>query len=203
MIFYKIDTFTRITVILFFSLLPLKLFSCECIEIKVEQLKIDFFKEVFLGKIIHIDNYKFITSDSFGKREVGGIEITFEVLEKWKGQPYKTIKLHQQDSSCSTEFNIDEEWIICTYDQNYPQLDSFSSTEKISKRVFPIDACFPIYKKGEENFEKIYNRLNHLSPNQIQLKNEQYISKKFLLIGFIMIAFLLGFIFGRNKSKNN
>ncbi|MFK8004759.1 MAG: hypothetical protein AB8H03_00245 [Saprospiraceae bacterium] len=135
--------------------------------------------EIFLGKV------KMISDSSIHK------EYIFEISEKWKGSKSESIKLKYYYTMAGSFTPGEKEWIIMT--------------SKNSEGMYSAAGCSPIYVKNDGKvFKEIEKNLNELFPNKVFSKiDEQSYSQRFLILGFITTALILGFIFEKIKANRS
>ena len=162
-------------------------YACTCEFYDGESIKIIAKKsdEIILGK------KKTVSDSSFYQ------EFIFEVSKKWKGSKDKFIKIRHYPI-CG-DFNPGEkEWIILT--------------NKDSKGNYTTNGCSPIYTKGRgEIFKEIETSLDELFLNtklkvdtqEFSKTDEQSYPQRFLIIVFITTTLILGFVFGKIKSRRS
>lgn len=163
--------------------------ACDCVVYDGKSIKevAEEFDEIFLGKLkTPIDSI--LCDDPFTPEGFITKGFVFEVLEKWKGSSDQSIQIKHY-AMCGNFYPEEKEWIILV--------------SKDGDRIFSTTGCSPLFANNKkEKFKEIEKSLNELFPNKVFSKTDEHSNKqRFLVLLFIIIAFIFGLAFGKIKIK--
>jgi len=169
---------------------------------KMQNSEIDDYSEIFYGKLIDVFPVDIETEDgvaSYGKK------YTFEVFEKWVGNNSRIVEFFQISIGCNFHFGISNEyeevgsnWIVSLKKENFPWIEYPS---QLQDSVFTTNLCDLNMKEKDEGFGILKTKLNQFFPNKITLESKPNNYRTIQIITLVVVAFLLGLIFG--KKFNN
>ncbi|MEM1324698.1 MAG: hypothetical protein AAGI23_02030 [Bacteroidota bacterium] len=167
--------------------------ACFCEEETVGTADYSRYDELFLGKVLKIERIETTEIHEGITYNPVGIITTFEVIQKWKGDKNKIIKIYQSVNSCSMDYPIStSRWIVGAYKKHFIQ-DSFK--EKYPDRHLQTDVCsINIEERDYKQFGKDINELNKKFPNSIELENP-FVSWTWILSIALILMAVLVFVF--------
>lgn len=171
------------------------IYACSCIELPFEE-SVDRADEIFIGRVIKIEEKKELLSTEFGEYWVAH----FEVSKKWKGNKKTNIRVIQTYNSCAFFFEFGKEYLVYATSTNRFAWDGTRnfSTWLCSRTIY-TRYFYDLAKADKEGWTwDDREALNNEFPDQVKISSFYNNLPIWLAMLFVVIGYTLIKVWSKN-----